>query len=206
MGHHLLGVSGPRAHFRGRRAAGPPLVLVAAVLGAVAALAVVGTVAISPWSPFRPASSGGHLSAATCSKIESSSNLSAGVYFLYYGNGNRTGLGSGLINQSPPGPSAYPPEASAVANVARGWQSVCTSASFYTLEQRWGPTNASWSALARNTSGIYEDVITITWEANPSQCSPNYGECLGTVTWTVNVASGAVAGPISTYDSPRPAI
>lgn len=174
----------------------------AAILGTGAGVALLGIVTLVPASLWAPGSTGAHLSAATCSTIESNASLAAGVAFLYYGNGNRSGPGSGPIDQSPPGRSAYPPEPVAVANVVGGWDSICTSGAFFVLEQHWGPQNASWSGLARNGTGIYEFEITIGWQAAASLCNPYHGECIGSAEWLLNVASGAVSGPNTTYVSP----
>lgn len=157
---------------------------------------------LSPSPPWLVGSQRSHLTAATCSSIESNSTLAQGIVYLYDGNGNASGPGSGLINQSPPGPSAYPPESTAVTNVVTGWTSICTSSSFFTLEQRWGARNASWSGLARNSTGIYEFVVTIGWQAAATQCTPFHSECLGSAEWLINVASGAWSGPTTTYVSP----
>jgi len=198
-------VSPSRVRFRRSHGVGSSKYIVIAILGVTAAVVLVGVVTLTAYSPWRSGSSQAQLSSEECSKIESASNLSAGIVNLYYGDGNQTGPGSGLINQSPPGPSAYPNESTAVANVENGWTSVCTSNAFFAGEHRWGPANASWSGLARNSTGIYEYVITIHWQADPSQCSPSYGSCLGSTVWLVNVASGVVSGPTTTYVSPQPA-
>lgn len=195
-------MSYPRFRLRGRRGALSSNYRVAAILGVVAGVALVGMVTLSPYSPWGPGPSAAQLSTAECSRIESTANLSGGIVHLYYGNGNRTGPGSGLINQSPPGLMAYPNESTAVANVVNGWTTVCTSHDFYELEKQWGPTNASWSGLAQNRTGIYEYVITIDWQAGSSQCTPNHGYCIGTAEWLVNVASGAVSGPSTNFVSP----
>jgi hypothetical protein len=166
---------------------------------------IIGMATVPPSHQSQSGPSGGHLSVAECSQIESNSNLSATVSYLYYGNGNRTGSGSGLIDQSPPGPSAYPSESTAVTNVVSGWGTVCTSNAFFVLEQRWGSQNASSSGLDRNSTGIYEDQFTIDWVASASQCAPLFGDCLGSAEWLVNVASGGVSGPNTTFVSPQPA-
>ncbi|HUJ77553.1 MAG TPA: hypothetical protein VLX64_00960, partial [Thermoplasmata archaeon] len=136
-------MSAPRLRRPTSRGVVSPMHLVAVVIALVGGVAIVGIATLSPYSPFNMGSSQSSLSLAECSQIESSTNLTAGIVHLYYGDGNRTGPGSGLINQSLPGPSAYPPEDVAVANVEGGWNSVCTSHAFYVLEQRWGPQNAS---------------------------------------------------------------
>jgi hypothetical protein len=183
-----------------------PIYLVSAILGIVAGILLIGVVTLPTFSTWQTGSSGASLSAADCSKIESSSNLTAGINNLYYGNGNKTGLGSGLINQSPPGPSAYPPESTAVANVVNGWNSICTSHPFYVLEQRWGAKNATWSGLDQNQTGIYEYVFTIDWQATATQCTPFYGYCMGSAEWLVNVASGSISAHNTTFVSPQPGI
>jgi hypothetical protein len=151
-------------------------------------------------------SSGADLTAAECAAIDSNATLTQGVFYLYQGDGNVSGSGSGLINQGPPGFSAYPSESVADSNVINGWLSICESSAFYGLVQAHGPQNNTWDGLDQNASGVYEDVFTVTWNAPASACTPNpvpNGDCIGTEGWLINVASGAVTGPRASFWVPQ---
>lgn len=207
--------AGPLRH--DRSALAPPAFLLPLTAGVVVALLVFGFLAGSPTQWARPSAgsppggplSGLHLDAAQCALIVSNASLTLGIVHLYQGNGNTSGPGSGLIDQSPPGPSAYPSESLATANVENGWIAVCTSTSFYPLEHEWGSQNASWSGLDQNLSGTYEYVFTVEWQAPPASCpaSPagQGAPCMGTAQWLVNVASGEVSGPTGSFWAPQPA-
>lgn len=152
-------------------------------------------------------SGGNQLSAAACAAEESNASLTQIIVHLYQGNGNTSGSGSGLIYQGPPGPSAYPSEATAEQNVIDGWQSVCQSTAYGSLVQEWGPPNYPVNALAQNQTGVYEFVAAVTWQAPNSSCSQTWGDgCTGSAQWLINVASGTVTGPTTSYTSPQPAI
>lgn len=181
--------------------------LLIACLGAAAAAALVLAVVASS-GPFGAASSasGAHLSPAACAGQESNASIEEIIVHLYVGNGNASGPGSGLIDQGPPGPSAYPTESAALTNVIAGWQAVCESAAYYELVQKWGAPSPPINALAQNGSGVYETVVGVTWAAPSSSCwSVSSGGCVGSAEWLINVASGLVTGPTTTYYSPQPA-
>jgi hypothetical protein len=147
-------------------------------------------------------SSGPHLSAAECATEEPNASLIQDVVHLYEGNGNASGSGSGLINQGPPGPSAYPSESVAESNVINGWLAVCESSAYYTLVGQWGAPNYPINANAQNQSGVYEEVAAVTWQAPASSCVPTSnpgGPCMGTAEWLINVASGEVSGPKTSF-------
>jgi hypothetical protein len=174
----------------------PPSLLAAAVGVLMAAALLAGN------AHFSANTGAGHLSYSTCANEESNATLIQLVVYLYEGNGNASGSGSGLINQGPPGPSAYPPEAVAESNVIAGWHAVCQSSVYYALVQQWGAPNYPINANAQNHSGVYEEVVAVTWQATNSSCAPNsnpHGPCMGTAQWLINVASGAVSGPTTTY-------
>jgi hypothetical protein len=161
---------------------------------------------INPAAIFDGPDSSAHLSAAQCAADESNATLIQGIFYLYQGNGNASGSGSGLINQGPPGIGAYPSESVAESNVINGWLVICQSSTFYGLVQQWGPQNNTWDGLHQNSTGVYEDVFAVTWTAPDASCSPNpgpNGNCFGSVVWLVNVASGAVAGPNTSFWAPR---
>ena len=169
-----------------------------------------GGVAPGPLTPPTTNTSGPHLSAAQCLAEEPNASLVQIVVHIYEGNGNASGPGSGLINQGPPGASAYPSEATAEANMINGWSAVCESAAYYALVQQWGAPNYPVNALAQNRTGIYEGVVAVSWSAPLSACPSNQtssprstGECFGIAQWLINVASGVVSGPTTTYFSPR---
>jgi len=151
-------------------------------------------------------SSGPRMTAAACAAIDSNATLIQGTTYLYQGDGNASGSSSGLINQGPPGFSAYPTESVAESNVIDGWLSICESSDFYGLVQSHGPQNNTWDGLDQNATGVYEDVFTITWTAADTSCTPNpgpNGDCFGSEVWLVNVASGQVSGPSSSFWFPQ---
>jgi hypothetical protein len=170
---------------------------------------LIGTslVAWSIWSP--GSSTAARLSYAVCTEMDSNNTLATGVLHLYQGNGNASGPGAGLIDRTPPGRGAYPSESVADGNVINGWRSICESQPFAALIQQWGPQTNPWNGLAQNSSGIYEFVFTVNWPAPASSCptlpSPT-NACTGTAEWLVNVASGNVSGPSTTYWTARPAV
>ena len=153
------------------------------------------------------ASGGGQLSVGACAAEESNASLTQIIVHLYQGNGNTSGSGSGLSYQGPPGPNAYPSEAVAEQNVIDGWQSVCQSPAYSSLVNQWGAPNFPVNALAQNQTGVYEFVAAISWQAPNSSCSQTWGDgCTGSAEWLINVASGTVTGPTTSYTSPQPAI
>ena len=181
--------------------------LLIAGLGVAAAAALVITVMASD-GPTGGASSpsAAHLGPAACAAQEPNASIEEIIVHLYEGNGNASGPGSGLIDQGPPGPSAYPSEAAALANLIAGWQAVCESAAYYDLIQEWGAPTYPINALAQNGTGVYEAVVGVTWQAPSSFCSSvSSGSCVGSAQWLVNVASGSVTGPTTSYYSPQPA-
>jgi hypothetical protein len=134
--------------------------------------------------------------------METNATLGQSVVHLYQGNGNTSGSGSGLINQGPPGPSAYPNESVAEVNVIAGWHAVCGSTPYFDLVQEWGAPNFPINALAQNHTGIYEEVVAVNWQAPSTSCPPDPnsgGQCMGTAEWLINVASGAVTGPTISF-------
>lgn len=186
--------------------AGIPLVsLVVAASGPFAyngPVLLAGNPLANPANNSSANSSGPHVSAAACAILESNATLEAGIVNLYPGDGNATGSGSGLIDQSPPGPAAYPNESTAEAHVIAGWHAICFSAAYYAFTQPWGVSNNTWNALAQNGSGVYEFVFAVTWPANASSCPPTsdpVGPCTARETWLVNVASGGLTGPKTDY-------
>jgi hypothetical protein len=161
---------------------------------------------LNPAALFDGPASGPHVTAAQCAADDSNATLIQGIVNLYQGNGNTSGSGSGLINQGPPGFGAYPTESVAETNVIDGWLSICQSSAFYGLVQQWGPQNNTWDGLDQNSTGVYEFVFTVTWTAPDASCTPNprpNGNCYGSAVWLVNVASGSVAGPNTSFWSPR---
>ena len=175
-------------------------------LGMIQSLTYFGSPS-SGQSPTSPGGSAqGQLSAAECAAQESNASLTQIIVHLYQGNGNSSGSGSGLIYQGPPGASAYPSESVAGLNVINGWQSVCESAPYYSLVQQWGAPSYPVNALAQNQTGVYELVVAVTWAASATSCSQAWnGDCMGSAQWLINVASGAVTGPTTSFFSPQPA-
>jgi|HubBroStandDraft_4_1064222.scaffolds.fasta_scaffold107588_2 hypothetical protein len=188
-----------------KRAVGP----MGAVLGIVVGVLLLtmsthGT--LDPTALFDGPASSANLSPAQCAADDSNATLIEGIVHLYQGNGNTSGSGSGLINQGPPGFGAYPSESAAETNVINGWLSICQSSAFYGLVQQWGPQNNTWDGLDQNSTGVYEDVFTVTWTAADASCTPNpgpNGTCFGSAVWLVNVASGVVAGPNTSFWAPQ---
>ncbi|MCI4317435.1 MAG: hypothetical protein L3J96_02760 [Thermoplasmata archaeon] len=188
-----------------KSAVGPTSAVVGILLGVL--LLTMGTHGtINPAVLFGAPSPSAHLSAAQCAADDSNATLIEGVVYLYQGNGNASGSGSGLINQVPPGFGAYPSESVAEINVINGWLSICQSSAFYELVQQWGPQNNTWDGLDQNSTGVYEDVFTVTWNAPGSSCTPNPGpneDCFGAEVWLLNVASGAISGPAPSFYAPQ---
>jgi hypothetical protein len=147
--------------------------------------------------------------APKCAAMVSNATLVQSIVHLYLGNGNTSGSGSGLIQQGPPGIGAYPSESTAESNVIIGWLTVCESSAYHDLVQQWGAPDYPFNALAQNGSGIYEFVIALTWEAPTTDCAGNLnssGPCMGTAEWLINVASGAVSGPQTSFWEPQVAM
>ncbi|MCI4319266.1 MAG: hypothetical protein L3K23_03925 [Thermoplasmata archaeon] len=210
------GVRAPRAVWRSRLLAGSVGVVIAILFLTSAAHASVFSPAVlfgkpqsGPLSPPQTSSSGPHFSATTCTAKVSNATLTQGIVHLYEGNGNTSGSGSGLINQGPPGVGAYPRESVAVLNVVNGWLAVCESPAYYALVHQWGDPSFPWNALAQNSSGIYEYVIAVNWQAPATSCPANSNSgapCMGSAEWLINVASGMVSGPKTWYWAIQPAL
>jgi hypothetical protein len=141
--------------------------------------------------------------APLCAQLNGTEGFYSVVKSLYEGHGNGSGPGNGPIYSTPPGPAAYPSEAVAQAQVVRAWYSLCQSSAYNRLVQEWGAQSASGSgATVRNATGIFELTGYIDWQAAHDSCVSMGNEswpCYGFGTWLINVATGAYAGPVTTF-------
>lgn len=142
--------------------------------------------------------------APECGAINSNATLNDTYAGMYANLPNVSGSWSPSSNTTPPvNQSGYPSVPVGEEQLIGAWLSICHSPAYVSDFASLGSSSLTSGLRLNGTTGYYQATYGFEWSSSCPSGSQSF-PCQRSITWYVNLATGAVDGPLTSEWSPPP--